>query len=233
MRTLYWWTTNFLTFIALVISDLLFEQKLMKNLVSLLLLWNGMRSHVNDTPAGFKQQKSFRFSQCKKSEVSNNKHLLNLNGILQKFNLMQEIRRFWQKNRLNLNGILKKFNSMQEIRSLWQLKSVEFECNLAKNPMQEIRRFWQDESGGFECNLGKIEARSNFQARSRKSKDGKDKADGLAADQVDEQTPKIKIKMERIRLTGWLLTPKIQLKIKMELKRLTGQWANTNSVAVE
>ena len=127
-------------------------------------------------------------------QVSNNKHLLNLNGILQKFNLMQEIRRFWQKNRLNLNGILQKFNSMQEIRSLWQLKSVEFECNLAKkNPMQEIRRFWQDESGGFECNLGKIETRSNFQARSRKSKDGKDKADGLAADQVNEQTPKIKI----------------------------------------
>ena len=194
MRTLYWWTTNYLTFIALVISDLLFKQKLMKNLV-LLLLWNGMRSHVNDPPAGFKQQKSFRFAQCKKSEVSNNKHLLNLNGILQKFNLMQEIRRFWQKNRLNLNGILQKFNSMQEIRSLWQLKSVEFECNLAKkNPMQEIRRFWQDESGGFECNLGKIETRSNFQARSRKSKDGKDKTDGLAADQVNEQTPKIKIK---------------------------------------
>ena len=93
--------------------------------------------------------------------------------------------------------------------------------------MQEIRRFWQDESGGFECNLGKIEAGSNFQARSRKSKDGKDKADGLAADQVDEQTPKMKKRKDRDKdgkdkADGLAAdqvneqTPKIKIKIKIK-----------------
>ena len=88
-----------------------------------------------------------------------------------------------------------------------------------KHPLnlQEIRRSGQDKSGGFDCNLGKIETGSNFQARSRKSKDGKDKGDGLAADQVNEQTTKMKMKMRTNTKT------KMKIKIKMEKReRLTG-----------